>query len=165
MRNATVLICLLAVSVWGQARKPAFVGAPVESGVKGGRPAAGPPRVYRPGGRYWQPYGGWWGTGYDAPHEAAPSPVEPAKESPALIVNKEFVREKPVPQSTVFPDGMLPAPKRNAEAGAVRARCTVRFKDGETVEGTACAVKEDTLSFLTAQGRMTRVTLDLVERY
>lgn len=165
MRNATVWICLLAISAMGQVRKPAFTGATGGSGVRGGTPGRTAPRVNRPGSHYWRPYGGWWGTGYDAPHAAAPSPVEPVKESPALVVNRDFVREKPVPQSSVFPDGALPAAKRSVEPAAVQAKCTVRFKDGETVEGTACSVKEDTLSFQTAQGRMTRVTLDLVERY
>ncbi|QOY87163.1 hypothetical protein [Paludibaculum fermentans] len=165
MRNATVLICLLAAYAMGQARRPAFVGAPGGSGVRGGGPPRVAPRVYRPGSHFWRPYGGGWGTGYDAPHEAAPSPVEPVRERPALIVNRDFVQEKPMPQSTVFPDGALPPPKRGLDATPVQARCTVRFKDGETVEATACSVREDTLSFLTAKGRMTRVTLDLVDKY
>ncbi|WP_321472396.1 hypothetical protein [uncultured Paludibaculum sp.] len=165
MRNAIVLLCLVAASVMAQARRPAFVGTQGGTATKGGGPAPVTPRVYRPGGHYWLPYGGWWGTGYDASKQPAPSPVEPVKERPALIINKEFVQEKPAPQTTVFPDGALPAPRRGVEPVARQAKCTVHFKDGETVEGTSCAVKEDTLSFVTDKGRTTRVTLDLVDRY
>ncbi|MGC4053148.1 MAG: hypothetical protein QM757_27920 [Paludibaculum sp.] len=165
MRNATLWICLLAMSAMGQARKPAFTGASGGSGTHNGGPAKAAPRANRPASHYWRPYGGYWGTGYDAPHAAAPSPVAPVKESPALVVNRDYVREKLAPQTTVFPEGALPAPKRSVEAAPVKPQCTVRFKDGESVEGTNCSVREDTLSFQTAQGRTTRVTLDLVERY
>lgn len=119
----------------------------------------------RPHGYGIWPFGGWWGGGYEQPQTPAPSPVEKVKETPALVINKEFVREKLTPQSTEYAEGALPATKLTPSVEGMKDRCTVKFRDGEVVQGRSCGLRDDTLEFVTEAGRRTRVSLDLVAGY
>lgn len=172
MRNAVVLLILLSVAGYGQKGTWRFSGAPAArpGGGSGVRPGSGVgprvgPRVARPRVYGGWPFGGWWGGTSEA--AAAPAaPEEHEKETPALVVNPDFVRERLTPQTTEYAEGALPAPKRTFAAEGVKAECRVKFRDGSSVAAQACGLRDDTLEYVDrATGRRTRVSLDLVEGY
>jgi hypothetical protein len=151
IRTACVIL-LFGCQVWGQ--------------VRGAAAAPRPGPVVRPGvPRAVGHYRPWWGPGWfgwpETPSGISHSPVTPEKEAPRYVVNKDYVREKLSPQTTLFPEGLLPVPVATPIPPAPIPNCTVKMKDGQVIEAQSCWVRDDMLGF-THNDRVVRVSLDLV---
>jgi hypothetical protein len=137
--------------------RPGYLGPPL-------RPEIGPPTVAPPVrgprviGR------GWWANpGWTIPEVViqAPSPEPKAKE-PALIVNKDYVKERLSPQTTLFPEGLLPAPVI-VRPHVPASPCTVRYKGGPVEKGRACRYEDEVLVYVNEKDRLVRVSIDMVD--
>jgi hypothetical protein len=142
--------------------RPGYLGPPLrpEIGPAMTRPLAQPWPGYRatPHGR-----GAWWAQpGWMVP-ELMVQPAAPAPpKEPALVVNKDYVKERLSPQTTLFPEGSLPPPVR-ARPHPPASPCTVRYKDGPVEKGRACHYEDEVLVYLSEKDRQVRVSIDLVE--
>lgn len=146
-----ILVCCLSLEAWAQGNARATMRMEAPS------PSAQPRRFYAP-----RAHGLYFGATlpYQTP---APSPVTLEKEAPRFIINKDFVRERLSPQTSLLGDSIRP-PASPRPPAQVQAHCRLKMKDGESIEATSCWMREDIVGFVNSKGRAVRVSQDLVEQ-
>jgi hypothetical protein len=146
-----ILLCCLCLEAWAQGNARATIR------MEPPAPAAQPRRFYAPRAR-----GLYFGA--TLPEQTpAPSPVTLEKEAPRYIINKDFVRERLSPQTSLLGDSVRP-PASTRPPAQVQAHCRLKMKDGEAIEATSCWMREDVIGFVNSKGRAVRVSQDLVEQ-
>jgi hypothetical protein len=126
-----------------------------------GRGAA-PGRGFGRGGGWMVWPWGWWAAREDKP---LPKPVDPEPPARAWVENKDYQPPRFNPMVTDYTDGALPAP-RGESPGAVHrlAPCRVVLAGGGAVDAPWCEWRPDSVRYEDPDGRIVRLSIDLVNR-
>jgi hypothetical protein len=123
------------------------------------RPGPQPRRAF---GAPWWAWPGWWSSSLD--YKPLPPPVDPPKESPALVWNPHWEAQKPVAPVRAYETedaATIPAPTAAAEAPG--EPCQLREASGREFDALECRFAGDVVRWKSADGRWHRATTDLVD--
>ncbi len=107
------------------------------------------------------PWGGWWGMREERP---LPKPYEPEPPARAWVENKDYVRPNFRPVLTELGETVLAAPRREAGEAERVTPCRIVLQGGERIEAAWCEWRPDSVRFEDDLGRVTRLSVDLVNR-
>jgi hypothetical protein len=164
IRGLVLALALLPVPAVLQAQTPG------RAAVIKPAPAAPSTQGRTPRGRGWGG-GGWgwgvwpWGGWTQREEKPLPKPFEPEPPARAWVENKDYSPPRLNPAVTEYLEGVLAAPRPEAgEAAARIAPCRLVLNSGESVEAVWCEWRADTVRYEDDLGRITRLSLDLVNR-
>lgn len=115
----------------------------------------------RRGGWFVWPWG-WWAAREERP---LPKPVDPEPPARAWVENKDYVSPRLNPALTDYTEAALPAPGAGSAAAVERlAPCRVVLQSGEVAEAAWCEWRPDSVRYQDPDGRIVRLSIDLVNR-
>lgn len=139
--------------------KPQFRAAPSAAGAERPRPGPQPHRAF---GAPWWALPGWWTSSLD--YKPLPPPVDPPKESPALVWNPHWEAQKPVAPVRAYETvdaAAIPSPAAAPEPPG--EPCQLREASGREFDALECRFTGDVVRWKGADGRWRRATTDLVD--
>ena len=133
-------------------------------------------------------YGDPYGYGYGQQQSPNVTVVMPQQPTPSVVINHNYTPETAAPAMKEYPSGELPQsggvrvyeaprtdkdPKENAVAKQAPARSEasdkptiflIALKDGTIRQAIGYWIEDETLQFVTPQGKITHITLDNLDR-